>query len=125
MGSAYSPHRTDSGTLDAPRKRFRVCQNLTSCVLKPHNMNNAFYVVPVGGGDHVFASNILSECMEIARYFTRVEIVDMFGEVWRAADSGDRRSVVDPRANIPAKLLMCTLPASNQSQFQALSKTSI
>jgi hypothetical protein len=79
-------------------------------------MNNAFYVVPVGGGDHVFASNILSECIEIARYFTRVEIVDMFGEVWRAADSGDRRSAVDPRAN---------MPASNQSQFQILSKTSI
>lgn len=88
-------------------------------------MNNAFYVVPVGGGDHVFASNILSECMEIARYFTRVEIVDMFGEVWRAADSGDRRSAVDPRANILSNPLMCALPASNQSQFQALSRTSI
>ena len=86
-------------------------------------MNNAFYVVPVGGGDHVFASNILSECIEIARYFTRVEIVDMFGEVWRAADSGDRRSTVDPRANMPTQLPV--LPASNQSQFQALSKTSM
>lgn len=88
-------------------------------------MSNAFYVVPVGGGDHVFASNILSECIEIAKYFTRVEIVDMFGEVWRAADSGDRRSTVDPRANIPAHPLLRTEPASNQSQFQALSKTSI
>jgi hypothetical protein len=88
-------------------------------------MSNAFYVVPVGGGDHVFASNILSECMEIARYFTRVEIVDMFGEVWRAADSGDRRSTVDPRANIPAHPLLHTERASNQSHFQLLSKTSI
>lgn len=88
-------------------------------------MNNAFYVVPVGGGDHVFASNILSECIEIAKYFTRVEIVDMFGEVWRAADSGDRRSAVDPRANIPADPTVCTVRASNQSLFQALSKTSI
>lgn len=88
-------------------------------------MNNAFYVVPVGGGDHVFASNILSECIEIAKYFTRVEIVDMFGEVWRAADSGDRRSAVDPRANIPAHPTVRTVRASNQSLFQALSKTSI
>jgi hypothetical protein len=88
-------------------------------------MSNAFYVVPVGGGDHVFASNILSECIEIAKYFTRVEIVDMFGEVWRAADSGDRRSVVDPRANMSAHLLLRTEFASNQSQFQGLSKTSI
>lgn len=88
-------------------------------------MSNAFYVVPVGGGDHVFASNILSECMEVAKYFTRVEIVDMFGEVWRAADSGDRRSMVDPRANIPAHPLVRPELASNQSQFQALSKTNI
>jgi hypothetical protein len=88
-------------------------------------MSNAFYVVPVGGGDHVFASNILSECIDIARYFTRVEIVDMFGEVWRATDSGDRRSAVDPRANTPEHSLLRGVPASNQSQFQALSKTSI
>ena len=88
-------------------------------------MSNAFYVVPVGGGDHVFASNILSECIEIAKYFTRVEIVDMFGEVWRAADSGDRRSAGDPTANIPAHPLLPTELACNQSQFQGLSKTSI
>ena len=88
-------------------------------------MNNAFYVVPVGGGDHVFASNILSECVEIAQYFTRVEIVDMFGEVWRAADSGDRRSRVDPRANVTLRPMLRDLSASNQSQYQALSKTSI
>ena len=88
-------------------------------------MNNAFYVVPVGGGDHVFASNILSDCIEIAKYFTRVEIVDMFGEVWRAADSGDRRCQVDPRANIPVQLLLHKEMASNQSRFQGLSKTSI
>lgn len=88
-------------------------------------MNNAFYVVPVGGGDHVFASNILSECIEIAQYFTRVEIVDMFGEVWRATDSGDRRSRVDPRANVVLIPQLQAISASNQSQFQALSKTSI
>lgn len=49
-------------------------------------MTNAFYVVPIGGGDHVYASDILSECTDIARYFTKVEIVDMFGEVWRTVD---------------------------------------
>ncbi len=49
-------------------------------------MKNAFYVVPVGGGDHVFVSNVLSECSEIARYFKRVEIVDMYGEVWMTAE---------------------------------------
>jgi hypothetical protein len=88
-------------------------------------MSNAFYVVPVGGGDHVFASNILSECIEIAQYFTRVEIVDMFGEVWRAADSGDRRSRADPRANATMIPQLRPHSASNQSQYQALSKTSI
>lgn len=88
-------------------------------------MSNAFYVVPVGGGDHVFASNILSECIEIAQYFTRVEIVDMFGEVWRAADSGDRRCRVDPRANIASNPMLRAMQASNQSKFQLLSKTSI
>ena len=88
-------------------------------------MSNAFYVVPVGGGDHVFASNILSECVEIAQYFTRVEIVDMFGEVWRAADSGDRRSRVDPRANLTLLPQLHAMTASNQSQYQALSKTSM
>lgn len=88
-------------------------------------MSNAFYVVPVGGGDHVFASNILSECIEIARYFTRVEIVDMFGEVWRAADSGDRRSTADSSTSNPVHPLLRTERASNQSLFQVLSKTSI
>lgn len=88
-------------------------------------MRNAFYVVPIGGGDHVFASDILSECVEIAQYFTRVEIVDMFGEVWRAADSGDRRSRIDPRANLAMNAALGIPQASNQSQFQALSKTNI
>lgn len=88
-------------------------------------MSSAFYVVPVGGGDHVFASNILLECVEIAKYFTRVEIVDMFGEVWRAADLGDRSCAVDPKANITAHPLVRTERASNQSNFQTLSKTSI
>lgn len=54
-------------------------------------MNSAFYVVPIGGGDHVYASDSLSECMEMAVYFKRVEIVDMYGEVWR--------TTVDPRSN--------------------------
>ncbi len=51
-------------------------------------MNAAFYLVPVGGGDHVYASNILSECIEMALYFTRVEIVDMFGQVWWTTNAG-------------------------------------
>lgn len=90
-------------------------------------MSNAFYVVPVGDGDHLFASNILSECIEIAQYFTRVEVVDVFGEVWRAADSGDRRSRVDPRANVTMRPMLHATAASNQSQYkyQALSKTSM
>lgn len=54
-------------------------------------MNSAFYVVPIGGGDHVYASDSLSECMEMAVYFKRVEIVDMYGEVWRTTE--------DPRSN--------------------------
>jgi hypothetical protein len=54
-------------------------------------MYSAFYVVPIGGGDHVYASDSLSECMEMAIYFKRVEIVDMYGEVWR--------TTVDPRSN--------------------------
>jgi len=49
----------------------------------------------------------------------------MFGEVWRAADSGDRRSRVDPRANVTMRPMLRALSASNQSQYQALSKTSI
>ena len=88
-------------------------------------MRNAFYVVPIGGGDHVFASDILSECIEVSEHFTRVEIVDMFGEVWRATDSADRRSRVDPRANVDMNPLLRTTQASNQSLFQALSKTSM
>lgn len=54
-------------------------------------MKSAFYVVPIGGGDHVYASDILSDCMEMAGYFKRVEIVDMYGEVWRTTE--------DPRSN--------------------------
>lgn len=88
-------------------------------------MRNAFYVVPMGGGDHVFASNVLSECIEVAKTFTRVEVVDLFGEVWRAAESGDRRCRVDPRANVAMNPLLNATQASNQSLFQALSKTSM
>lgn len=54
-------------------------------------MNSAFYVVPIGGNDHVYASDSLSECMDMAVYFKRVEIVDMYGAVWR--------TTVDPRSN--------------------------
>ena len=88
-------------------------------------MRNSFYVVPIGGGDHVFASNVLSECIEVAEHFTRVEVVDMFGEVWRAAESGDRRCRVDPRANVTMNPLLRATGASNQSLFQSLSKTSM
>ena len=55
--------------------------------LETMNMSAAFFVVPVGGGDHVYASNILSECIDIAIFFTRVEIVDMFGHVWWTANA--------------------------------------
>lgn len=63
-------------------------------------MKNAFYVVPIGGGDHVYASDILSDCLEIAVYFTRVEIVDMFGEVWRTTeDPRLSEAVIPPGVN--------------------------
>lgn len=51
-------------------------------------MTSAFYLVPLGGGDHVYASNVLSECIEMALYFTRVEVVDMFGQVWWTEGAG-------------------------------------
>jgi hypothetical protein len=35
----------------------------------------------------VYASNILSECIDIAAFFKRVEIVDMFGHVWWTANA--------------------------------------
>ena len=52
-------------------------------------MKNAFYIVPISGGEHLYSSDILSDCMEKAVNLQQVEIVDMYGEVWR--------TTVDPR----------------------------
>jgi hypothetical protein len=48
-------------------------------------MNSAFYVVSLNGGRHLFASDILSECVRFAAHHARVAIVDMYGQVWRTA----------------------------------------
>ncbi|MBK6593226.1 MAG: hypothetical protein IPG23_11035 [Burkholderiales bacterium] len=74
-------------------------------------MYSAFYVVPIGGGDHVYASDSLSECMEMAVYFKRVEIVDMYGEVWR--------TTVDPRSS-PAIVNYAASRATATGLFQRL-----
>ncbi len=45
-------------------------------------VDSAFYVVPLCGGLHLFASDILSECVDFATRHARVAIIDMFGQVW-------------------------------------------
>ncbi|MBK6294697.1 MAG: hypothetical protein IPO19_03160 [Rhodoferax sp.] len=45
-------------------------------------MDSAFYVFPLHGGSHLFASNILSECVDFVAHRAHVSIVDMFGQVW-------------------------------------------
>ena len=45
-------------------------------------MNYAFYVVVRERGMFLYASNILSECVDYAKSHARVEIVDTFGQVW-------------------------------------------
>ena len=45
-------------------------------------MDCAFYVVFRESGMFLFASNILSECLDFAERHNRVEIVDMYGQVW-------------------------------------------
>lgn len=47
-------------------------------------MNYAFYVIFRESGVFLFASNVLSECLDFARKHSRVEIVDTFGQVWGA-----------------------------------------
>ena len=47
-------------------------------------MNFAFYVVFRESGAFLFASNILSECLDFTKTHARVEIVDTYGQVWRA-----------------------------------------
>ncbi len=50
-------------------------------------MDSAFYVVPLQGGGHLFASDFLSECMEFVAHRAQVAIVDMFGHIWITIDS--------------------------------------
>lgn len=45
-------------------------------------MPNAFYVFPRRGGFCLFASDLLSDCLDFASQYTHVEVVDMFGQVW-------------------------------------------
>ena len=45
-------------------------------------MNRAFYVFPRTGGFCLFASDLLSDCLDFAAQYTHVEVVDMFGQVW-------------------------------------------
>ena len=45
-------------------------------------MDRAFYVVPLNGGSHLFASDFLSECVKFVAHRAQVSIVDMFGQVW-------------------------------------------
>ena len=47
-------------------------------------MNYAFYVVLRESGMFLYASNVLSECLDFAKSQKRVEIVDTFGQVWGA-----------------------------------------
>jgi hypothetical protein len=46
------------------------------------SMNFAFYVVFRESGMFLYASNVLSECLDFAKSHARVEIVDTFGQVW-------------------------------------------
>ena len=47
-------------------------------------MTYAFYVILRESGVFLYASNVLSECLDFAKLHTRVEIVDTFGQVWGA-----------------------------------------
>ena len=52
-------------------------------VTRSHTMPNAFYVFPRHGGFCLFASDLLSDCLDFASQYSHVEVVDMFGQVWR------------------------------------------
>ena len=47
-------------------------------------MDYAFFVIYRDNGMFLFGSNNLSECIDIAQRHRKVEIVDMFGQVWGA-----------------------------------------
>ena len=47
-------------------------------------MDYAFFVVYQDSGMFLFGSNTLSDCIAVAQSHRRVEIVDMFGQVWGA-----------------------------------------
>ncbi len=47
-------------------------------------MDFTFYVVFRESGMFLFASSVLSECLDFAKTHTRVEVVDTFGQVWGA-----------------------------------------
>ena len=45
-------------------------------------MNFVFYVVLRDSRMFLYASNVLSECLDFAKSHAQVEIVDAFGQVW-------------------------------------------
>jgi hypothetical protein len=47
-------------------------------------MDYAFFVVDRESGMFLFGSNVLSECIDMAQRHVRVEVVDMFGQIWGA-----------------------------------------
>lgn len=47
-------------------------------------MDYAFFVVYRDNGMFLFGSNLLSDCIDILQRHAKVEVVDMFGQVWRA-----------------------------------------
>lgn len=47
-------------------------------------MDYAFFVVDRESGMFLFGSNVLSECIDMAQRHARVEVVDMFGQIWGA-----------------------------------------
>ena len=47
-------------------------------------MELALFVINRDNGMFLFGSNTLSECIDMAQRHVKVEIVDMFGQVWGA-----------------------------------------
>ena len=48
------------------------------------DMDFAFFVIIRDNGMFLFGSNTLSECIDMAQRHVKVEIDDMFGQVWGA-----------------------------------------
>ena len=46
------------------------------------DMDFAFFVINRDNGMFLFGSNTLSECIDMAQRHAKMEIVDMFGQVW-------------------------------------------